>query len=67
MDREKLATLFNKAVYFKLFAVLGLAKIPYTKWVTVSRPHGQWEKHTELSCFLSFQKVLSIQSTEYKE
>lgn len=40
-DREKLVTLFNKAAYSKLFAVLGLAKIPYTKWVTLSRPHYQ--------------------------
>lgn len=48
-DREKLVTLFNKAAYSKLFAVLGLAKIPYTKWVTASRPHHQWEKHNELS------------------
>lgn len=55
-DGDKLVTSFNKAAYYKLLAVLWLAKIPHTRWVTVSQPHHQWEKHTELSCLPVFSK-----------
>lgn len=65
-DREKLVTLFNKAVHSKLFAVLGLATIPHTKRVTVNRPHHQWQTHAKPFLFACLFKMSHLSKAQNK-